>query len=86
METETKKSRRGFASIDPERQRAIASKGGKSVDPAKRSFSRSRELAASAGTKGGQSVPADKRSYSQDRELAQRAGRNGGLAKGLNRQ
>ncbi|NBJ13133.1 con-10 family general stress protein [Microvirga arsenatis] len=49
-------SRRGFASMSPEKQREIASKGGKSVPAEKRSFSRNRHLAAEAGRKGG-SVP-----------------------------
>ena len=46
-------TRRGFASISPERQREIASKGGKSVPADKRSFSQNRTLAAEAGRKGG---------------------------------
>lgn len=47
-------SRRGFASMDPERQREIARKGGASVPGEKRSFSQNRELAAAAGRKGGE--------------------------------
>lgn len=47
-------SRRGFASMDPEKQRAIASQGGKSVPAEKRSFSQNRDLASAAGRKGGQ--------------------------------
>lgn len=39
-----------------ERQREIASKGGRSVPADKRSFSQDRELASSAGRKGGQST------------------------------
>ena len=46
-------SRRGFASMSPERQREIASKGGKSVPAEKRSFSQNRDLASEAGRKGG---------------------------------
>ena len=38
-----------------ERQREIASKGGRSVPAEKRSFSQDRELASTAGRKGGQS-------------------------------
>jgi general stress protein YciG len=45
---------RGFASMDPEKQRAIASKGGSSVPAAKRPFAQNHELAASAGRKGGE--------------------------------
>jgi uncharacterized protein len=47
-------SNRGFASMDEEKQRAIASKGGQRVPDEKRSFSRDRELASAAGRKGGQ--------------------------------
>lgn len=47
-------SSRGFASMDPARQREIASKGGQSVSAEKRSFSQNRDLAAQAGRKGGQ--------------------------------
>ncbi len=63
-------SNRGFASMDEDKQRDIASKGGQSVPDEKRSFSQDRELAAEAGRKGGQSVPDEKRSFSQDRQLA----------------
>ena len=48
-------STRGFASMDEDRQREIASKGGRSVPAEKRSFSQDRELASEAGRKGGQS-------------------------------
>ena len=47
-------SKRGFASMDGQRQREIASKGGRSVPAEKRSFSQDRELASEAGRKGGQ--------------------------------
>jgi uncharacterized protein len=48
-------SNRGFAAMDEERQREIASEGGKSVPDEKRSFSKDPELAREAGRKGGQS-------------------------------
>jgi general stress protein YciG len=69
---------RGFASMDAQRQREIASKGGQSVPDEKRSFSRDPSLAAKAGRKGGQNVPHEKRSFSQDHSLAAQAGRKGG--------
>ena len=47
-------SNRGFASMDEDKQREIASKGGESVPDEKRSFSQDRELAAEAGRKGGE--------------------------------
>lgn len=46
--------KRGFASMDSDKQRRIASKGGSSVPAEKRPFARSSELAAEAGRKGGQ--------------------------------
>jgi len=45
--------KQGFASMDPEKQRQIASTGGSSVPPEKRPFSRNHRLAAEAGRKGG---------------------------------
>lgn len=82
METEKtpRPSTRGFASMDPEKQRAIAQKGGASVPKEKRSFSRNRALAAEAGRKGGQNVRAGLRSFSRDHDLASEAGRKGGHA------
>jgi general stress protein YciG len=69
---------RGFASMSQDRQRQIASMGGRAVPDSKRSFSQNRQLAAAAGRKGGQSVPDEKRSFSQNRQLAAAAGRKGG--------
>lgn len=74
------KLKKGFATMSPERQREIASMGGKAVKPAQRSFSLDRKLAASAGRKGGANVPGSKRSFFQDRELARAAGSAGGSA------
>ena len=82
MRNDGQKSNRGFASMDQAKQREIASKGGQSVPPEKRSFSQDPHLAATAGKKGGESVPPQVRSFSQNRELAAEAGRKGGLARG----
>lgn len=49
-----KPAKRGFAAMDPVRQREIARKGGASVPDEKRSFSQDRDLAAAAGRKGGE--------------------------------
>ena len=46
-------SKRGFASISPERQLEIARKGGAAVPAEKRAFSTNKELAQEAGRKGG---------------------------------
>jgi general stress protein YciG len=45
--------RQGFNAMTPERQRAIASKGGRSVPAEKRSYSRDPQLAKAAGRLGG---------------------------------
>ncbi len=66
--------------MDPEKQRAIARKGGESVPHEKRSVSQKPGLAAQAGRKGGQSVSPNKRSCSQNHQLASEAGRKGGHA------
>ena len=75
-----KSSTRGFASMDPEKQKAIARKGGQSVPHEKRSFFQNPALAAEAGRKGGHNVNPTKRSFSQDHDLASAAGRKGGQA------
>lgn len=72
------KRKLGFAAMDPERQREIARKGGRSVPDEKRSFSTNSELAARAGRKGGLSVDPAKRSFSVDHVLASKAGAIGG--------
>lgn len=72
--------KRGFASMPPEKQRELASKGGRAVKPESRSFSQNPALAAEAGKKGGKSVKASKRSFSKDHKLASEAGRKGGAA------
>jgi general stress protein YciG len=79
--SEIPKSSRGFASMNPAKQQALARKGGQNVPAEKRTFSRDRALAASAGRKGGEAVPANQRSFSQDRALAVAAGRRGGKAR-----
>lgn len=72
MKEENKpKSNRGFASMDPERQRAIARKGGETV-------SQNREHMAAIGAKGGERV-------SQNREHMAEIGRKGGESSGLQR-
>jgi general stress protein YciG len=78
QKSQTSTSNRGFASMDAEKQREIARKGGESVPGEKRSFSRDPALAAEAGRKGGHSVEPHDRSFSRDRGLASEAGRKGG--------
>jgi general stress protein YciG len=66
-------SNRGFASMDPAIQRQIASKGGRSVPPEERSFSKDRALAAEAGRKGGEASHGGRRGQGP-----QKAGGQGG--------
>jgi general stress protein YciG len=79
-----RKARRGFAAMSPEKQREIASKGGKSVPAEKRSFSQDRHLAHFAGSLGGVAVQPGRRSFSTNRALASQAGRKGGITRGEN--
>jgi general stress protein YciG len=60
--------KRGFAAMDPARQREIASKGGAAI-------SQNREHMSVIGRKGGESV-------SQDREHMSEIGRKGGESSG----
>jgi general stress protein YciG len=69
---------RGFASMEQEKQREIARKGGANVPHDKRSFAQDRALASEAGRKGGRAVAPEHRSFAQNRSLAAAAGRKGG--------
>lgn len=62
---------RGFASMDPEKQREIASKGGHAAHEKGKAHEFSPEEARQAGRMGGQSV-------SQDRAHMAKIGREGG--------
>lgn len=72
------KSERGFASMDPEKQREIASKGGKAAHLAGTAHEFSSEEAREAGRKGGQVV-------SKNRAHMAAIGRKGGEARGSKR-
>ena len=69
------KSERGFASMDEEKQREIASKGGKAAHEKGTAHEFTSEEAREAGRKGGEAV-------SQDREHMAEIGRRGGEARG----
>lgn len=71
-------STRGFARMEPSKQRELARKGGANVPSEKRSFSQNRMLASEAGRKGGRRVAPQARSFSKNRMLAAEAGRKGG--------
>ncbi|MBD0313737.1 MAG: stress-induced protein [Microcoleus sp. T3-bin5] len=71
MASQEKQDRRGFASMDPEKQREIASKGGQAAHEKGTAHKFSSDEAREAGRKGGQSV-------SQNREHMAEIGRKGG--------
>jgi general stress protein YciG len=66
--------------MSPEKRREIASKGGKSIPAAKRTFSMNKTLASEAGRKGGKSVAPANRTFTHNLELAKAAGSKGGKA------
>ena len=70
---------RGFAAMDPEKQRRIASEGGRAAHRQGVAHEWSRDEAREAGRKGGQIV-------SQNREHMSEIGRKGGQSSGQRRQ
>lgn len=94
MANNSNTSNRGFASMDEQKQRDIASKGGQSVPAEKRPFAQDHELAAEAGRKGGQNShgggntagessgnsggSSSGGNFANDRQKASEAGRKGG--------
>ena len=73
------KSNRGFASMSPERQREIASKGGRAAHEKGTAHEWTAEEARAAGRKGGETV-------SRDRAHMAAIGREGGGARGARRR
>ena len=67
QENPAQKSRRGFAAMDPERQRQIASEGGRAAHRQGVAHEWSAEEAREAGRKGGQNSKGS-RSRGSDRE------------------
>jgi uncharacterized protein len=67
---------RGFAGMDKEAQRVIASKGGSSVPSEERTFSKDHELAREAGQKGGQNSHKNTNGH-DEKENDEEAGRKG---------
>ena len=70
---------RGFAAMDPEKQKRIASEGGRAAHRQGVAHEWSRDEAREAGRKGGQIV-------SQNREHMSEIGRKGGQSSGQRRQ
>jgi general stress protein YciG len=74
----SKKSNRGFASMDASKQREIASKGGRAAHQKGTAHQFTPDEAREAGRKGGGTV-------SQDRQHMAEIGRIGGQSRGANR-
>ncbi|HEU4409803.1 MAG TPA: KGG domain-containing protein [Polyangiaceae bacterium] len=72
--------RRGFASMNPEKQREIASKGGKAAHAKGTAHEFTPEEARIAGRKGGQAAHAKGTAHEFTPEEARVAGRKGGQA------
>ncbi len=72
------KSLRGFAAMDQEKQRAIASKGGKAAHAKGTAHEFTPEEARAAGRKGGQAAHAKGTAHEFTPEEAREAGRKGG--------
>jgi hypothetical protein len=71
-------SNRGFASMEPKKQREIASKGGRAAHAQGTAHEFTSEEARDAGRKGGRTV-------SRDREHMAEIGKLGGAARGKGR-
>jgi general stress protein YciG len=74
QDTEKKPARRGFAAMNPDRQREIASKGGKTSHARGTAHEFTPDEAREAGKKGGLTVSANRRHMSE-------IGRIGGKAR-----
>jgi general stress protein YciG len=75
---QTEQRRRGFASMDTDRQKEIAAKGGKAAHAYGRAHEFTADEARAAGRKGGESI-------SKDRKHMAEIGRLGGLSRNRNR-
>jgi uncharacterized protein len=79
------KSARGFASMDPQRQREIASQGGRAAHRSGNAHEFTSEEAREAGRKGGKAAHQKGTAHQFTREEAREAGRKGGEASGVQR-
>ncbi|HSW20725.1 MAG TPA: KGG domain-containing protein [Ramlibacter sp.] len=75
-------SSRGFASMDPQRQREIASQGGKAAHESGNAHEFTSEEARQAGSKGGKAAHEKGTAHEFNSQEAREAGRKGGEASG----
>jgi general stress protein YciG len=71
---------RGFASMDPQRQREIASQGGRAAHQKGTAHQFNKEEARVAGSKGGQAAHRNGTAHEFNSDEARAAGRKGGQA------
>jgi general stress protein YciG len=79
-------SQRGFAAMDEQKQREIASKGGKAAHEKGTAHEFDSEEARAAGQKGGKAAHEKGTAHEFDSEEASRAGSRGGQARGSGNQ
>lgn len=77
---QTQGSNRGFAAMDQDKQREIASKGGKAAHEKGTAHEFSSQQAAEAGSKGGKAAHAKGTAHEFSSQEAAAAGRKGGLS------
>ena len=77
---QTQGSNRGFAAMDEDKQREIASKGGKAAHEKGTAHEFSSQQAAEAGSKGGKAAHAKGTAHEFSSQEAAAAGRKGGLS------
>lgn len=83
---DTPRSNRGFAAMDPERQRQIASKGGRASHQSGNAHQFTSDEARIAGSKGGKAAHERGTAHEFTSEEARAAGRKGGQASHGGRQ
>jgi uncharacterized protein len=80
MEASTGKGKRGFASMDPAKQKKIASSGGKAAHEQGKAHEFTSEEARVAGRKGGKAAHAKGAAHEFSSAEAKEAGKKGGKA------
>lgn len=84
LESNERKSTRGFASMDQQKQREIASKGGKAAHARGTAHEFDSEEAREAGKKGGKAAHTRGTAHEFDSIEAREAGKRGGQARNHN--
>lgn len=80
----TTSSTRGFASMDPEKQRAIAAQGGRAAHQSGNAHEFTSEEARQAGSKGGRAAHKNGNAHEFNSKEAREAGAKGGRARSSN--